>query len=868
MSESLAKAYVQIIPTSQGLGDKLSELIGNEAESAGKSGGLKIGNALAKGIGLAGAAIGAASGAIGMLGKQAVESYADYEQLTGGVETLFETSAKAIHSYTENVGTQAFASMSDDVWKKLGQQVYDNAGAFKSLENDVGTSMDAIGDALNYGLGTASADISGYTAYLQEAWGLTAEDAQTMADAVTKTINSNIGDLDNYKNALSNIPDATEMVMDKAANAYKTAGLSANEYMETVTSFSAALIQSVGGDTVKAADMADMAITDMADNANKMGSSMESIQTAYQGFSKQNYTMLDNLKLGYGGTAAEMFRLLSDAAELNEEFAKTADFSLDSKGHLEAGYADIVQAIHIVQTEMGITGTTAKEASSTISGSIASMKASWANLITGIADDNADFDTLISNVVESAGIAFDNLIPRISIALEGIGSMITKIAPVIIEKLPGLASAILPQLLQSATSLVTSLAAVIPELVMILVQTIVTNLPSFINGIAEGLSAIFPQLEEVFTGLATMINSLFGWILENGDTIIFLVSTILGGFLAYKTVSGIFQALEVAQNAVAVAQGILNAVMSANPISIIVIAIGALVAAFAVLWNKSELFREFWYQTWENIKGAFETVWNVLSNFFTDTIPATIQRVIQFFTDLKTKITESVQQAVSNFTNFFSQLPGKIATTITNMINKVINFKNQFVQKAVESARGFFDGIVNGLASLPSRMWDIGSNIVQGIKNGISNAWNNMVSWFTGLFGDLVGIAKDILGIASPSKVFKQIGEYTVEGFDEGMENFGQGAMDDVQTAMDDIASIQPSIDPMALNGNIRTDYTVASTTTAPDINRKLDTLISLLSGGVNVTLEGDAQGLFRQVRKEVNQFTKSTGNSPFIAPA
>ena len=745
MSESLAKAYVQIIPTSQGLGNKLSEMIGNEAESAGKSGGLKIGNALAKGIGLAGAAIGAASGAIGMLGKQAVESYADYEQLTGGVETLFKTSADTIMKYS---------------------------------------------------------DI-----------------------------------------------------------AYKTAGLSANEYMETVTSFSASLIQSVGGDTAEAAQLADMAIIDMADNANKMGSDMTSIQNAYQGFAKQNYNMLDNLKLGYGGTQQEMYRLMVDAANLNEEFAKTAEFSLDEKGHLTAGYNDIVKAIHIVQTEMGITGTTALEASSTISGSISSMKSAWANLITGIADDNADFDTLVSNMVESAGIAFDNLLPRISTALEGIGNMITKIAPVIIEKLPELASAILPQLLQSATSLVTSLAAVIPELIAILVQTIVTNLPELVNGIAEGLSAIFPQLTEVFTGLAEMINGLFGWILEHGELVEAIIAAILGGFLAYKTVTGIIQAVSAAQT-------LLNAVMAANPIGLIVVAIAGLVAAFVTLWNTSDEFRAFWIGVWESVKSAFETVWNVLSNFFTVTIPATIQKVVQFFTDLKTKITESVQQAVSNFTNFFSQLPGKIATTITNMINKVVNFKNQFVQKAVEAARGFFDSIVNGLARLPGEMLNIGSNIVQGIKNGISNAWNNMVSWFSGLFGDLIGIAKDILGIASPSKVFKQIGEYTVEGFDEGMENFGQGAMEDVQNAMDDIASIQPSIDPSALNGNIRTDYTVASTTTAPDINRKLDTLISLLSGGVNVTLEGDAQGLFRQVRKEVNQFTKSTGNSPFIAPA
>lgn len=785
MASELAKAYVQIIPSSEGLKGELEKIVGNEAESAGKSGGLKIGSGIAKGIGLAGAAIGAASGAIGMLGKQAIEAYADFEQLTGGIETLFGNQYKTVEEYAKGEGLTL-------------KQAEDNWAAYQTRQN---------------------------------------------------------------------------YVLTRADMAYKTAGLSANEYMETVTSFAASLNASLGENAAYSGQYADMAITDMADNANKMGSSMESIQNAYQGFAKQNYNMLDNLKLGYGGTQEEMYRLLSDAASLNEEFAKTSDFSLDDKGHLKAGFADIVKAIHIVQEEMGITGTTAKEASSTISGSIASMKSAWANLITGIADDNSNFDALISNLVESVGIAFDNILPRISVALNGVGSLITKLAPIIIEKLPELAATILPQLLQSATSLIISFSAVIPELLGILLQTIVMNLPSLISGIADGLSAIFPQLEEVFKGLADMMNGLFGWILENGDTIIFLVSTILGGFLAYKTVTGIFQTLEMAQKAAAVAQGILNAVMSANPIGLIVVSIGALVGAFIALWNTSAEFREFWYQTWENIKSAFETVWNTLGNFFTVTIPNTINSAVQFFVDLKNKATETVQQAVTNFANFFSQLPSKIATTVLNAINKIIDFKNRFITNAKEAASGFFNGIISGLASLPGKMWDIGSNIVQGIKNGISNAWNSMVSWFKGLFGDLVQIAKDILGIASPSKVFKQIGEYTTEGFDDGMKDFGAGAIQDVQSAMDEISGMSATVDAIGVSAKMSTDPSLATPGTSADtssIEALLLRYLPMLENGtnVNVSLQGDAQGLFRTVRKEVNQFTKSTGNSPFIAPA
>lgn len=213
--------------------------------------------------------------------------------------------------------------------------------------------------------------------------------------------------------------DAAKEVQKNADKAYKTAGMSANKYMDTVTSFSASLIQSLGKDTKKAARYADLAIRDMSDNANKMGTDVEAIQNAYKGFAKQTYNMLDNLKLGYGGSQQEMYRLLQDAAKLDKSFAKTAKFSLDAKGHLEVGFADIVQAIHIVQTDLDITGTTAKEASSTISGSIASLKAAWENLLTGIANEQVDKEQLVNNLTESLKTVAQNLIPVIESTIKG-----------------------------------------------------------------------------------------------------------------------------------------------------------------------------------------------------------------------------------------------------------------------------------------------------------------------------------------------------------------------------------------------------------------------------------------------------------------
>lgn len=209
--------------------------------------------------------------------------------------------------------------------------------------------------------------------------------------------------------------ESAGVVQKYAANAYKTAGLSANQYMSTVTSFSASLLQSLGKDTAAAAEYADMAITDMADNANKMGTSMEAIQNAYQGFAKQNYTMLDNLKLGYGGTKEEMLRLLEDAEKIKAANGEMVTYSIDS-------FADMVDAIHVVQMEMDITGTTAKEAENTIEGSISMMKAAWTNLATGMADETADMEQLTRDLVDSVGTAAKNIIPRVQQIVTGVGT--------------------------------------------------------------------------------------------------------------------------------------------------------------------------------------------------------------------------------------------------------------------------------------------------------------------------------------------------------------------------------------------------------------------------------------------------------------
>lgn len=318
---------------------------------------------------------------------------------------------------------------------------------------------------------------------------------------------------------------SADTVIKNAENAYKTAGLSANSYMETVTSFSASLLQSMGNDTEAAAEKANLAITDMSDNANKMGTDMSSIQNAYQGFAKQNYTMLDNLKLGYGGTKEEMERLIADANALNAAQGNYTNYSIES-------YADIVDAIHTVQTEMGITGTTAKEASTTIEGSISAMQSAYANFVTGLGDQNADIGALTEQLIESAGTVAENVLPVIENVVESIVKAVQEQGPEMITKFVAYATEKLPDVLklglQLILSLVKGLAQNLPQLVQgtlkmvdTIVKAFVDSLPDIIEvgkdivrGVWEGITALgswlYDKVSGFFSGIVDGVKGMLG----------------------------------------------------------------------------------------------------------------------------------------------------------------------------------------------------------------------------------------------------------------------------------------------------------------------------------------------------------------------
>lgn len=313
--------------------------------------------------------------------------------------------------------------------------------------------------------------------------------------------------------------NSSQKLQSYADEAYKTAGMSANEYMSTVTSFSASLLQSLGGDTEKAADYANQAVIDMSDNANKMGTSMELIQNAYQGFAKQNYTMLDNLKLGYGGTKEEMERLLEDASKISG-----IKYDISS-------FADVTQAIHVMQESIGIAGTTSKEASTTIQGSLISVKGAWENLLVGISSSDADWEKLINNLVETVSTAMDNMLPVVKSALIGVSALVRDLFPSIAAEIPALISEILPSLVETGISVVNSLLTGMQQnlpalaqgaiqIINQLVTTLLSMLPQLLDmgiqllmqlviGIGQALPALIPQVVNTITTIVeTLINNI------------------------------------------------------------------------------------------------------------------------------------------------------------------------------------------------------------------------------------------------------------------------------------------------------------------------------------------------------------------------
>ena len=420
------------------------------------------------------------------------------------------------------------------IFELFGSIVLDTSGAEKALAN-VSKAGQKVGSVLGKGFKLAG------QAALQMGKvigaGVTAGTA-----AMGKLVSSAMSAYANYEQLEGGVQklfgdDAQNLVMEYARNAYRTAGLCANEYMDTVTSFSASLISSLGKDTVAAAAYADLAITDMADNANTFGSSMEDIQNAYKGFSKGNYTMLDNLKLGYGGTQKEMERLLTDASKLSG-----VKYDISS-------FADIIAAIHEIQKDQGIFETTKNEAEKTISGSVNAAKAAWQNLLSGLADGNQDIDQLVGNLADSVMKAVNQIVPRLQTMAPRLVQAVQTLVSTLAPQLPGIINSILPGMVEAATTLITGLADVLPDLL----GSIIDVLPNVVKQIGGALKKLFPSLLKTFKsligkidfkGLGTAIGSGLKSIVTNLPTIMQGIGSAIKWAwekVGYPLIAGIFK---------------------------------------------------------------------------------------------------------------------------------------------------------------------------------------------------------------------------------------------------------------------------------------------------------------------------------------
>lgn len=542
--------------------------------------------------------------------------------------------------------------------------------------------------------------------------------AATGIAALTKNALNNYAEYEQLVGGVDTLfKDSSAKVQEYAANAYKTAGLSANEYMDTVTSFSASLLQSLGGDTEAAADMANVAITDMADNANKMGTDMASIQNAYQGFAKQNYTMLDNLKLGYGGTKEEMQRLINHANELNASQGKYTDYSIES-------YADIVSAIHDVQVEMGIYGTTAKEASTTIQGSVSSMKSAWSNLLVGIADDNADFKTLTEQFVDSLVTVGENIIPRINVILGGISQLVTSASTTIIPMVITTITDNLPALLQSAVALVGALGHGIIDSLPAITQAAIDILFSLANGLIENLPTLIDGIVQVTLTIVQMLTSP-DFLTQLIETAILLIMTLANGLI---------DAIPQLIAAIPLIIGNLLAAIIAELPSIIQMGIDLLFAL----------------------------------------VDGIIQCIPQLVAAVPTLIIAFINGIVNNLDKIILAAPQIIVSLITGIIGAI--------PELIAAVPRVIAAIVDTIRNYD---WSsIGRNIVQGLKDGIAGMWDNIKNWFNDKVNSLVGGVKRILGIHSPSKVFAGIGGFMAEGLGEGFSDEFASVKKDIEGDM------------------------------------------------------------------------------------
>ena len=550
--------------------------------------------------------------------------------------------------------------------------------------------------------------------------------------------------------------ESGDKVMAFAQNAYKTASMSANEYMETVTSFSASLLQGLDGDTDKAAEIANRAITDMSDNANKMGTDISMLQNAYNGFAKQNYTMLDNLKLGYGGTQAEMARLINDSGVLGDTMTVTAETVN------QVSFDKIIEAIGVVQDRMGITGTTAKEASETISGSLASTKAAWQNLLTGFADDSQDLNALVGNLVNSATTAVHNIVPRVAQILNGISGVLPQVMAVIAAELPLLMESLLPGLISGAVALVGGLAQMVPSLV----QMLFSDLPYYLfSALEASTNPVISQLGYTFLSVGEFWREIIAPAIEGVGsafgTLLGAVQPILAVFPALFTeTTGITSGFDIFRNMCFLVEDALGWV--SEKIS----GVAAWISDHSQ--QITDTITELWVgaqSIWDNIgQPIWDSVQNcvgIVQGMFAEKMPEIREFVSQCFEDIENFWINNLQPCLEAIGDFIENVLAPVFEAIFNgYIVSAVETAFEYIKSAWNDVlKPVLTGITDFLTGVFTldfkKAFEGLVSIVKGVANGIINAFefgiNGAISTINGLIAGinkLISAAGSLLGLS------------------------------------------------------------------------------------------------------------------------
>ena len=560
--------------------------------------------------------------------------------------------------------------------------------------------------------------------------------AATAVGALAKEAVASFGDYEQLVGGVETLfGDSADVIKGYAEDAFSTVGMSCNAYMETVTGFAASLVSSLEGDTATAAEKANTAVADMADNANKMGTDLQSIQNAYQGFAKQNYTMLDNLKLGYGGTKEEMERLLAEA----EKIQKTK-FGIDIQ-YDASSFADIVDAIHVVQTEMGISGlsakqaaeavasgemteeeafeamgTTAKEASSTIQGSVSAMKAAWQNLMTGIADPTQDFDKLLGDVIDSVITVSNNLMPRIMAVLPQMATGVTQLAEGILPLIPETLNAMLPDVIDGANSLIAALLDTLSSIADTAIPIVTENADEIIDTLLSGLISAVPNLAGSAADLCT---ALITAILDNADVI--------------------------TQGAVDIVVALANGI-SENLDTLIPAAVKAIITITETLLDPDNI---------DKLLTAAEDIIKGLVKGLADSIPLLIEEA--------PKIVSELANALSGAYEFMTDVGVVFCQAIADSL-----VHHDWASTAETTLNNLADALDNAQKNVMLGIDDLlGGNVYGGDINNVRST-------------DMVGYMRD--GIDDTVKIIEDGQKFVADKYDAGMQEinskFGQAAAD------------------------------------------------------------------------------------------